>query len=99
MFYIFDKSTGQCVMSSNLPLDVQDTQTIIELEEMHNIWEIQLKDNMIVAAHQEEPQLFNEKSEPNFSMTSLQEELSNAIVGLSELVASQQVEIKLLKGE
>ncbi|MCI5708699.1 hypothetical protein [Veillonella caviae] len=86
-------------MSSNLPLDVQDTQTIIELEEVHNIWEIQLKDNIIVAVPQEEPQLFNEKSELNFSMTSLQEELSDAIVGLSELVASQQVEIKLLKGE
>lgn len=54
MWYIFNNETNECIMSSNLPLEVSNNQTTIESNEIYNIWEIRLQDNQIVSKPKQE---------------------------------------------
>lgn len=55
MWYIFNNETNECIMSSNLPLEVSNSQTIIESNETYNIWEIRLQENQIVQIQSDAP--------------------------------------------
>lgn len=89
MHYLFN-SNGECVITSQSPIEPIDGYTHVESPEVYNPWEIRLIDGVITKQEppKEEPTEHPQEEQGDTPLPPSVESLAESVAGLYELLAS-----------